>query len=289
MKYSGLFIGLTTIDIQYFVDSFPESNRKIKTNPPDILVGGPATNAAVAFAHLNKGAFLASAIGNNSFTSFIQKDFDLTGVRHINLDTNPETKTVLATVVTSVANGKRNIFTHHPQPIKHIDIQINKLFTDVKPEIVMLDGFHPEIANDAAKTATKLNIPVVLDCGSWKPQYELLLKYSDIVICSEDFYPPGCRNTEDTLNYLKNKKVKRYAVSRGEKRIFFAEEDKKGEIPVEQVQVVDTLGAGDILHGAFCFYYLKMHHFQNALSKASKLASASCRYPGTRKWLNFTK
>ena len=53
MKKNGLFLGLTTIDIQYFVDSFPASNVKVKTHPPEIMVGGPATNAAVAFAHLN--------------------------------------------------------------------------------------------------------------------------------------------------------------------------------------------------------------------------------------------
>ena len=68
MQYRGLFIGLTTIDIQYFVETFPGSNRKVKTATPDILVGGPATNAAVAFAHLNGRAFLASAAGRNSFS-----------------------------------------------------------------------------------------------------------------------------------------------------------------------------------------------------------------------------
>ena len=67
MQYSGLFIGLTTIDIQYFVDTFPESNRKVKTEAPEIFVGGPATNAAVAFAKLNNGAFLASPVGKNPF------------------------------------------------------------------------------------------------------------------------------------------------------------------------------------------------------------------------------
>ena len=55
MKHRALFVGLTTIDIQYFVNEFPASNRKIKTNPPDLFVGGPATNAAVAFAKLRQG------------------------------------------------------------------------------------------------------------------------------------------------------------------------------------------------------------------------------------------
>lgn len=289
MQHSGLFIGLTTIDIQYFVDSFPGSNKKIKTQPPEILVGGPATNAAVAFAHLNGGAFLASAIGDNSFTRFINNDFELTNVHHFNLDKNPDTNAVLATVITSVENGDRNIFTHQPQPLKSIDLQFERLFAEVKPEIVMLDGFHPEIAIDVAKTARKQSIPVVLDCGSWKPQFEQLLNFCNIVICSEDFYPPGCNRAQDTMDYLHNKKIKQYAVTRGERGILFVDESYKGEIEIKKVPVADTLGAGDFLHGAFCFCFLKLNHFKHALIAASDIATETCRYPGTRKWLNFTK
>lgn len=289
MRYSGLFIGLTTIDIQYFVDFFPDPNKKVKTNPPEILVGGPATNAAVAFAHLNRGAFLGSATGNNSFTHFIKNDFVKTNVHHFNLDDNPETNAVLATVVTSRKNGERNIFTHSPQPIKGADFQIDKIFTDVKPDVVMLDGFHPEIAIDAAKTAQQQNIPVVLDCGSWKQQYEKLLEYSDIVICSDDFYPPGRKNTEEILQYLQHKKIKQFAVSRGEKNIVYFDEGDRGEVCIEKVPVVDTLGAGDFLHGAFCFYILKLKDFQKALLNATQFATKTCMYSGTRKWLNFTE
>ena len=67
-KYKALFAGLTTIDIQYFVETFPASNIKVKTAPPGILIGGPATNAAIAFAALNGTAALASATGKNAFS-----------------------------------------------------------------------------------------------------------------------------------------------------------------------------------------------------------------------------
>jgi sugar/nucleoside kinase (ribokinase family) len=56
------------------------------------------------------------------------------------------------------------------------------------------------------------------------------------------------------------------------------------------VKVVDTLGAGDFLHGAFCSYYLQLNlNFENALNQAANLATFTCKFEGTRNWINFTK
>ena len=74
MVKNGIFIGLTTIDIQYLIDTFPGANVKVKTDAPDVMVGGPATNAAVIFAHLNGNAELYSAIGINPFRNYILDD-----------------------------------------------------------------------------------------------------------------------------------------------------------------------------------------------------------------------
>jgi len=48
----------------------------------------------------------------------------------------------------------------------------------------------------------------------------------------------------------------------------------------------DTSGAGDIFHGAFCFYACEPGAtFQDALAKAAVVASESCRHIGTRAWM----
>jgi sugar/nucleoside kinase (ribokinase family) len=287
MQYNGLFVGLTTIDIQYFVDTFPVSNSKVKTNAPDILVGGPATNAAVAFAKLNNGAFLASPAGKNSFADIISADFDQTKINHFDLIKEQTANPVIASVVTA-KNGDRNIFTHHPDLIQS-DITVQELFEKIKPQIVMLDGFYPEFSKACAKLAKNRNIPVVMDCGSWKPQYNTLLEYVDIAICSEDFYPPQCDNSDQVFKFMQEKGIDKIAISRGEKSILYLDK-KRGEVPVEKSKVVDTLGAGDFLHGAFCFYYFQCGEFENSLKLAAAVASYTCKFKGTRDWLyNFPK
>lgn len=73
--FKALFVGLTTIDIQYLVEEFPKPNTKVKASNPEIFIGGPAANAAVAFSRLNGEAHLVSAIGKNAFSDQIYDDF----------------------------------------------------------------------------------------------------------------------------------------------------------------------------------------------------------------------
>jgi sugar/nucleoside kinase (ribokinase family) len=48
---------------------------------------------------------------------------------------------------------------------------------------------------------------------------------------------------------------------------------------------VDTMGAGDIFHGAFCFFSSEGKGFVESLGEAANIAAESCRYKGTREWM----
>ena len=287
-QFRGLFIGLTTIDIQYFVESFPSANKKIKTAPPEILVGGPATNAAVAFSYLNNHACLATATGSNSFSGFVESDFKLTGIRHFDLTKNQQKKPVIASVITDESNGDRNIFTHHPETIQP-SVSPEYLLEKTSPQILLLDGFYPEFSIACAQLAKEKGIPVVVDGGSWKPQYFELIPLADVVICSSDFYPPKIVDNNTLFDFFEAQNVKEAAISRGGKSILYSTKKGRGEVPVKTAEVVDTLGAGDYLHGAFCYYYLYYESdFLAALEKAAGLATLSCRFRGTREWLKYS-
>ncbi|MBN2773614.1 MAG: hypothetical protein JXR31_05155 [Prolixibacteraceae bacterium] len=161
---NALFIGLTTIDIHYFVDEFPVSNVKIKAVPPDIISGGPATNAAAAFSFLNGSANLVSAIGDSPFKQMIEEDLKKNNIQHFDLVGQKRFHPVLATVVTS-KNGDRNIFTHNPENIVS-EIDAKKLLEEINPQIIMADGFFPEFTLEVLKIAKTKKIPVILDAGS---------------------------------------------------------------------------------------------------------------------------
>lgn len=281
----ALFVGLTTVDIQYFVDEFPQSNVKVKTAPPQIYVGGPATNAAIAFSALGGNAQLISFKGKSAMAEVISTDFNQNKIAHTELFPESEQLPVLASVITSKNNGDRNIFTFNPndEPFQ-LEEELESLLDGVS--LVFSDGFYPNSAMHILKAAKQKGIPTVFDGGSWKEWLPQLLPYIDYAICSNDFRPPNCASSSQVFEFLSQFGICYKAISRGENSILFQKNSEKiDSVLIPITKVVDTLGAGDFLHGAFCHYILNQT-FGHSLEQAAKVASFSCQFQGTRKWIS---
>lgn len=70
------------------------------------------------------------------------------------------------------------------------------------------------------------------------------------------------------------------AITRGEKSILLENE----VIELSKVDCIDSLAAGDIFHGAFCFArFNKGMEFKESLEFAAEVASESVKYKGPRK------
>ena len=124
-----------------------------------------------------------------------------------------------------------------------------------------------------------------MDCGSWKDGTDELLKSVHTVICSADFAAPGCTSESALVKYFLGCGVTNVAITQGAEPVRFFADDKAGEITVPKVVAVDTMGAGDIFHGAFCYFFSIGKGFEEALQQAAEIASESCRYEGTREWM----
>ena len=151
---------------------------------------------------------------------------------------------------------------------------------------------HPIYSKDSLSTPEQLvdtcrqkGIITIFDGGSWKSGTEELLRYIDIAICSEDFYPPGINSNSDVTEYLIKKGAKKTAITRGYKPIITNEGEVNFLIEVPKTEIIDTLGAGDIFHGAFCYFYAQTANFLASLEKAAQIASFSCRFAGPRAWM----
>ena len=110
MTLRGLFVGLTTIDIHYGVDTFPASNAKTVAGAFVMTVGGPATNAAISFAHLGGESHLLSAIGRHPFTSFIEHELHRYHVEVTDLSPAATQLPTISSIVTT-EGGQRTVMT----------------------------------------------------------------------------------------------------------------------------------------------------------------------------------
>ena len=149
-------------------------------------------------------------------------------------------------------------------------------------DVVMVDGHQMVLAQWLA--GNKGDTPLVVDAGSWKPGFDAVIAAADFVIASANFHPPGCDGDAQVMAWLRRQGVANAAISHGGGPIVYAGEVGSGELMPAPVAVVDTLGAGDFLHGAFCHHCLQQP-FADALAAAAAVASRSCSSFGTRAWL----
>ncbi|MBK3567477.1 PfkB family carbohydrate kinase [Streptomyces sp. MBT62] len=286
---TGLFVGLCTLDVVQLVDHAPGPNEKLTARDQMVAAGGPAANAAVTFAHLGGTATLLTAIGRHPLGAGVAADLNALGVTVRDLAADSPRPPAVSTVLVTAATGERavastNATAHRLAPPDDLDALVAAC------DLVEFDGHHMELAVAAARSARAVGRKTLLDGGSWKPGTEELLPLLDIAVCSADFHPPGTRTPTDTLRFLREHGVGRSAVSRGADPILWAGPDGEGTVEVPAVRVADTLGAGDVLHGALAHHLalqdrLTSEGFAEALRTAAVVASRATSSFGTRAWM----
>ena len=279
----GLFVGLTTVDIFNIVDRHPLPNQKIVAQRQDVYAGGPAANAAVAFCAYDNEADLFTGVGDHATAKLALEDLQYHRVNVLDYAASPDELPVLSTIIVDSSSGSRCVVYSSPSTrVLAPDQPYDQIVSDT--QLILFDGFYLEHAISIAEAADDGPL-TVLDGGSWKEGLEELLPYIDYAICSADFSPPGCSSSDDLLDYLEDNGIRAAAISRGAEPIIYRFKGHQDQIPVPQVEAIDTLGAGDILHGTFCHHILA-NSFPKSLEMAAYSASHSCLSDGTRTWMN---
>jgi sugar/nucleoside kinase (ribokinase family) len=286
MTKSALFIGLITLDLIYLSESPPQNNQKLVAHDYTVAAGGPATNASVTFSYLGNKSQILGVLGSHPMTQLITTDLENYQIEIIDLDSNKQTSPPVSSIIVTQSTGERAVIS-----INAVKTQadINSIPTNILENIdlILIDGHQMAISKIIAENAKSKHIPVVIDGGSWKPGFEEILPFVDYAICSANFYPPHCQNKEDIFHYLQGLNIPHIAITQGEKPIEYISNNQRGLIPVSKIKVIDTLGAGDIFHGAFCHYILQTS-FTDALALASNVAGEACKYFGSRHWMEIS-
>ncbi|MBW4647973.1 MAG: sugar kinase [Kastovskya adunca ATA6-11-RM4] len=283
MAKRGLFVGMVTWDLIYLTDGPPSSNQKIAASDYAMAAGGPATNAAVTFSYLKNQSTIVGVLGNHPLSHLIKADLETYNVAIADLNSTQSQPPPLASIIITQATGDRAVVS---LPAPKTDFSSDRLTADLisNIDVVLIDGHQMVAGRAIASLAKARNIPVVIDGGSWKPGFETVLPFVDYALCSANFYPPGCGNAEEAITYLQAIGIPHIAITNGEKPIQYVNTGETAQLVVPQINAVDTVAAGDIFHGAFCHYIL-WQSFPHALASAAKIASHSCQFFGTRRWM----
>jgi sugar/nucleoside kinase (ribokinase family) len=162
-------------------------------------------------------------------------------------------------------------------------IDNNQKVFDKDFDLLQIDQYERHFIEQNYENIKSFDGTIVLDGGSWKDWSTDFLRLADIPIVSEVFLKDGLGHFAEMCHEIG---LSRWAVTRGINGVIWQDGTASGEIPAVGVDTIDTLGAGDVFHGAFCYYYANTGNFVQSLERANKIAANSCKSAGTRSWMS---
>ena len=277
-------VGLAVLDLVFGVETRPDRGRKTFADSITVIGGGPAANAAVAVARLDGDARFIGRLGDDVIGDLIIDDFakwgvDASGVRRIQAVSSPVSSIVVE------ADGERTIVNHSdPTLFAPDDITI----TDdlIGSDAVLGDLLWPVGAISSMHAAREVGIPGVLDFDEAPrgPVDTLLTAPTHII-----FSTPALASVSDESDPGAGLRAVRaltdswIAVTLGPDGVLWLDDGGRvRSTPAFIVDAVDTLGAGDVFHGAFALGLAEKRPIEEVIRRASAVAALKCTRFGGR-------
>ncbi|MGH3946402.1 MAG: PfkB family carbohydrate kinase [Pseudonocardiaceae bacterium] len=285
MLTRGLFVGLATLDLVQRVARRPGVDEKVVAQRSDLAAGGPAAGAAVAFGALGGRSVLVSALGAGPVGWLAAGELDRAGVQIVDAWAAGADVSISAITVLD-GTGERSVVSRNAEDmIVAVPADLPALARDA--DVVLIDGHHADLAVAAARAARTAGVPVVLDCGSAKPVYAGLVPLADAAVCSAGFQVGGRGGFDAIAAALLAKGARLVTMTAGAAPVRWRTRETTGTVEVPPVEVCDTMGAGDVLHGAVAFARARgVTDPERSLSFGVAVASLRVQHVGPRSWLD---
>lgn len=274
--------GVAVIDFVFLLDEAPRAAQKYRANDAAIVGGGCAANAAVAISRLGGQAMLAARLGDDAIGAMIREDLcgegvDCSLVRHL------EGKRSSFSSVTVDGEGERTIVNFRDETM---DLGIAWLEDRALPEFDagLADTRWPEGARMLMEAARRRGVPGVMDAEEPVREAEAALRAASHIAFSvqglQDFHSgddldAGLRRAAQETGAI-------VCVTEGERGVRWLDNGIVRQIPGFSVDVVDTLGAGDVWHGAFALMLAKGLSLPDSARYANAVSAIKCTRFGGR-------
>jgi sulfofructose kinase len=189
-----------------------------------------------------------------------------------------------AYIVIDQSTGERTVFWSRPDclTLDPARITAEKI---AGARMLHIDGHDTPAVAKAARVARELGIPVSVDVDTIYPGFDEVLPYVDYLVSSSEF-PARWTGEADPFRALEILQSQygmqvaamtlgaEGALARIGRRYYYS--------PGFIVDCVDTTGAGDVFHGAFCYSVLKGMPIRDSLEFSNAMAALNCTKLGAR-------
>ena len=275
-------LDMPCLDLNVGVDAFPRPNEGGPIRQIAWQGGGKVATGLAAAGRLGASCAIIGAVGDDLYGRFCLKDFHLHSVNTGRLRVQEGQSTSLSVVLSDREYGGRSILGKPGScampPMQAEDIA---LITDAR---CLFIASADDIRREAAQAARQANVKVLMDTDSTDDQTLRLLPLVDILIASEFFQKAlyGGEDYEAQLRDLTRLGPPVVLFTLGERGCAGLSPQGYFRLPAHPVDTVDTVGAGDVFHGAFAAAYTRGADAREAARYAGAVSAIKCMYMGGR-------
>ena len=274
-----LCIGMPVRDLTFRIEELPERGFKVNASHFDEICGGNALNGAIGIARLGGRASICGPMGDAGETTsrFIFEKMAEESIETKHLVHMPGLVTPISNIMID-PSGERTIVTFRDPELWKVHLpDADTLLADCAA--ILTESRCAAFCTDLCAEARRRGIPVIVDVDRAMSLREGLLNASShLVFSSEPLQETaGVADDGEALKKIAKLTPSFLAGTRGAQgTIWLDEQGTLQQTPAFPVHTVDTLGAGDVFHGAFALAITEKQDLRAALRFASAAAALKC-------------
>lgn len=260
------------------VGRFPDAGTKVQASDFLVTIGGQAGNAAVAVARLGGRTTFAGPLGdeNDEFAGRICADLSRERIDCGEVIRVPGAVSSVSLILID-ATGERMIATRRDTGLSDV-VPFNPARIVAAVDAVLLDNRYPNFVTPICQVAKTRGIPRVLDLDRAADPDDPLLNACSHVIASAEALrgSTGLADLPAALKKLGQSYKGFLAFTDGADGVYWLDGGEVRHLEAFKVDAVDTLGAGDVFHGAFTFRLVETGDLIDSMRFGAAAAAIKC-------------
>ncbi|MBK7931442.1 MAG: ribokinase [Bryobacterales bacterium] len=277
-------VGLNATDTLLLVSRFPAYAGKEPFEEEMLSPGGQVASAMVACATLGLRTKYIGTVGDDERGRIQMESLLTSGINLDHVQVRRNTANQTAYIVIDRSTGERTVFWRRPEELRLEPEEITDEMITCS-SLLHIDGHDTPAVARAARIARANGIPVTVDVDTIYHGFDKVLPYVDYLITSSEF-PSRYTGENDPFKALamiqKEYGMQLAGMTLGAQGCLALVEGKFHYSPAYVVNCVDTTGAGDVFHGAFCYAVVKGLPLMEALDFSNAMAALNCTAIGAR-------
>jgi sulfofructose kinase len=277
-------VGLNATDTLIVIPHFPAYAGKVAFEEEILSPGGQVASAMVTCAHLGLRVKYIGTVGDDERGRVQLDSLRHTGINLDDVEVRKNCPNQTAYILIDRSTGERTVLWRRDDCLRldPASITPEKI---VCARMLHIDAHDTPAVAKAAEIARQNGIPVMLDVDTIYHGFERVLPHVDYLVTSSEF-PAQWTNEHDPFKALEMIQeeygMRVAAMTLGSSGAMARVDGVFLYSPAFVVNCVDTTGAGDVFHGAFCYAVLQKMPMRETLEFSNAMAALNCTALGAR-------